>query len=240
MIPEPRGTGYSDRDRYRNPASPAVVRSSPTLDISRASSATPTASSTTSSQATQPNTPTNIFTPDHSGMQTSPQSQPQSQTGTPMPTQTFRLPSPISATSSRTPTTPTSPTRARSTSDLLSEHEKWRREEREQHSAGRNAGLASPNVRSRGSLNALSSGRNGSGEGTSLREESNEQSRDVSVRESLVHHFFRINGVSNFSHTRRAPPWMTLDELLNKLLFMAVSDDGTTCQSGHFNIVLTA
>lgn len=26
---------------------------------------------------------------------------------------------------------------------------------------------------------------------------------------------------------RKPPPWMTLDELMDKLLFLAVSDDGT-------------
>lgn len=191
------GAVRSDRDGFRNPASPAVLVAStpPPWEMSRASSATPTAASATSSQMA------------HAQVMQSSVSMPHPYAQTPVPAaQTFRLPTPTSATSSRTPTTPTSPSRARSTSDLLSEHEKSRREEREQHSAGRNAGVASPSVRTRYSLNALSNA-GGPVEQTNSQDEPREAAREVVPNQT------------------RAPVWMTLDELLDKLLFLSVSDD---------------
>ncbi|KAI0757004.1 ras GEF [Daedaleopsis nitida] len=94
--------------------------------------------------------------------------------------------------------TPASPTRARSTSDLLSEHEKHKREEREVYSSGRNG--------SRTSLHAIS------GLGT----DGPPSTTDVSTSDGAREHSMKES---------RAPPWMSLDDLLNKLLFMAVCDD---------------
>ncbi|CCM01971.1 uncharacterized protein FIBRA_04044 [Fibroporia radiculosa] len=194
----------SDRDGYQNPASPSMLGSAPPWDVSRASSATPTAASATSyippSHSAHAPLETQTYT------DTPPQSESQLQISTPMPNHTFRLPSVNTATTSRIPSTPTSPTRARSTSDLLSEHEKSKREEREQYSVGRSAALSSSNVRSRSSLNALAS-ISGSGDGLQISDDPHEAAREASARES------------------RVPPWLTLEELLNKMLFMAVSDD---------------
>ncbi|KAI0963551.1 hypothetical protein AcW1_000596 [Taiwanofungus camphoratus] len=200
------GSARTERDGYRNPASPSVLGATPPWDISRASSATPTAASTASLQTTYPHSSSHSssHTQSQAQVQVQPPLQSHSQVGTPVPSRGFHLPS-SSPVTARTPSTPTSPTRARSTSDLLSEHEKSKREEREQHSGGR-AVLNSPSIRSRGSLNALS-GMGSNGDGSNVLDDSNEASREVSVRES------------------RAPPWMTLEELLNKLLFIAVSDD---------------
>ncbi|TFY69742.1 hypothetical protein EVJ58_g219 [Rhodofomes roseus] len=201
------GSARSERDGYRNPASPSVLGALTASEISRASSATPTAASVGAAHlsSSYPQAQQYLSQP-MTQTETPPQSQPPSHMGTPLPSHALRLPSPSVSAPSRTPTTPTSPSRTRSTSDLLSEHEKSRREEREQYSAGRNVGHGSPNVRNRGSLNALSS-IGGSGEGGNTADDSHDASRDVSVKES------------------RAPPWMVLDELLDKLLFMAVSDD---------------
>ncbi|KAH9937673.1 ras guanine nucleotide exchange factor domain-containing protein [Fomitopsis serialis] len=201
------GSARSERDGYRNPASPSVLGALTASEISRASSATPTAASVGATHlvASYPQTQP-YLSQSMTQTETPPQSQPPSHMGTPLPSHAFRLPSPSGPPPSRTPTTPTSPSRARSTSDLLSEHEKSKREEREQYSAGRIVAHGSPNVRNRGSLNALSTV-GGSGEGGNTADDSHDASRDVSVKES------------------RAPPWMVLDELLDKLLFMAVSDD---------------
>ncbi|KZT74642.1 ras GEF [Daedalea quercina L-15889] len=200
------GSARSERDGYRNPASPSVLGALTASEISRASSATPTAASVGATQLVSSYSQTQPFlSQPMTQTETPPQSQPPSHMGTPHPSHALRLPSPSGPTPSRTPTTPTSPSRARSTSDLLSEHEKSKREERESHSAGRNVAHGSPNVRSRGSLNALTV--TSSGEGGHIADDSHDASRDVSVKES------------------RAPPWMVLDELLDKLLFMAVSDD---------------
>ncbi|OBZ79615.1 hypothetical protein A0H81_01151 [Grifola frondosa] len=110
----------------------------------------------------------------------------------------------------RTPSTPTSPTRARSTSDLLSEHEKSKREEREQH-VGK---LGMAGMRSRGSLHTHP-GAAGSTDGLIHMDEAHDGTREISMKGS------------------RAPPWMSLEDLLNKLLFMAVSDDDPVFVS-HF------
>ncbi|KAH9946633.1 ras GEF [Amylocystis lapponica] len=191
----------SERDGYRNPASPSVLGATSPADISRASSATPTASSTVASHLNQLHS---SLTPSTQA-QVQSVSQSQSEQQTPVPSGSFNLPT-SPGPPQHSPSTPASPTRARSTSDLLSEHEKSKREEREQHTGPRTSGLGSPGMRSRGSLNALS-GMGGSGEALNGVEEGNEGIRDLSGRES------------------RVPPWMTLDELLDKLLFMAVSDD---------------
>ena len=88
------------RDTFRNPASPAVISSPMHWDISRASSTTPTASSTVTG-----NSPLSS----------------QARIRSP------RLPT-ASEEAPRTPRTPMSPTRTRSMSDLLSERERQDRE----------------------------------------------------------------------------------------------------------------
>lgn len=92
--------GASSRDAFRNPASPAIIPSPMHWDISRASSTTPTASSTVTG-----NSPLSS----------------QARIRSP------RLPT-ASEESPRTPRTPMSPTRTRSMSDLLSERERQDRE----------------------------------------------------------------------------------------------------------------
>lgn len=117
-----------------NPASPALLSSGspPPWEISRASSATPTPSSSSLTQ-TQPA---------YASHRTSGHAPSQS---TSHATRAYRLP--VTSASSGAPPTPASPTRARSTSDLLSEHEKSRRVERESHATvytiGRNGSHAS-------------------------------------------------------------------------------------------------
>lgn len=83
-------------DDYRNPASPDMI-SSPSPPWEGSGSATPLASAASSSSAVN-------FAPG----------------------QTVRLPPLPTIPASRTSTTPNSPTRARSTGDLLSEHESSR------------------------------------------------------------------------------------------------------------------
>lgn len=103
-----RGTN-GDRDSLQNPASPSILSTTYATpwDISRADSATPTASSATSMQASQ----------SHFGRTLKPRSN--------------RTSPPTSPDSPHSPPTPTSPARARSMSDLLSEAESARRDHRE-------------------------------------------------------------------------------------------------------------
>ena len=173
VVTESSDGARSERDGYRNPASPSVLGATAPGDISRASSATPTASSAVSSQIAPTHPLLLSSTPKQA------QSVAQSQQ-TPVPAASFRLPS-SSGSSQRSPSTPTSPTRARSTSDLLSEHEKSKREEREHHTGSRSSGLGSP-MRSRGSLNALEH-MSGSGEALNGVDESHEGAKE-SGRES--------------------------------------------------------
>lgn len=137
--PDMAGLAFNDREKLWNPASPSVLTTIPApWDISRASSATPTASSMQQVQPAQ--------TQQHAPAQVRP----------------MHIPlSPISVNPPRSPSTPTSPTRARSTSDLMSEHEKSRRENREREergrestSSGRSAMLGPPRVKSRRSSHA--------------------------------------------------------------------------------------
>lgn len=100
-------------DLPRNPASPAwlLSQSPPPWDISRASSATPTASSSAHT----------VQKPSIS-----------SRSSSHVPSQSISQPvrgyqRPLGSSISGTPSTPTSPTRVRSTGDLLSEHEKSRK-----------------------------------------------------------------------------------------------------------------
>ncbi|OCH96179.1 ras GEF [Obba rivulosa] len=207
----------NSRHGYRNPASPSVLDAPSPSEIERASSATPTASfipsdqrrsrSLRSSHSTIPLHPLQpaSLSPPQSPLSSS--SSPRSPSST--PSRAFHTAQPLP----RTPTTPQSPSRARSTGDLLLEHEKSRREERELYVA-----RGGPSTRSRGSLHAAGSASSGP---VSPRTDANglpdvhEAPRDASIKDS------------------RAPPWMTLDELLNKLLFVAVSD-GEPMFVSHF------
>ncbi|RPD82566.1 ras GEF [Lentinus tigrinus ALCF2SS1-7] len=173
---------------HRNPASPAFLTSSspPPWEISRASSATPTAAS---SHPINPQASPTNRTSSHAPSQSTSQA-------------TRAYHKPLSSTSSGIIPAPASPTRAHSTSDLFSEHEKSKRDEREGHAA-------LYNVAKNGSHNSLHAH-------TGLGTDGPPSTTDVSTSE----------GAGNLSvKESRAPPWMSLDDLLNKLLFMAVCDD---------------
>lgn len=126
----------ADRDGYSNPASPAVLTNTAPWDISRASSATPTASSsaisamTSTPQARSVNLPPPI-TPSHSysASQGSVQNSATPTRATHSPTQNR-----VSLTS-----TSSSPTRARSTNDPFSDHDKSKRDGKEVYASSRNA-----------------------------------------------------------------------------------------------------
>jgi hypothetical protein len=106
--------------------------------------------------------------------------------------------------SSRPPSAPTSPTRARSTSDLLSEHEKSKNQARPFDSNGSR----------RNSIITLGIGGSVSSDqldtSATMADEADEPpgSKEPEARQS------------------RPAQWATLDELLDKLLFLAVSGDG--------------
>ncbi|KAL1951959.1 hypothetical protein VTO73DRAFT_1108 [Trametes versicolor] len=172
-------------DLPRNPASPAwlLSQSPPPWDISRASSATPTASSSAHT-AQQPSI---------SG-----------RTSSHVPSQSISQPArgyqrPLGSSISGTPSTPTSPTRVRSTGDLLSEHEKSKKRA-SVYNGGRNSSHSSFH-----SHQVTGLGVDGPSSMTDI--STSDGARDMSMKES------------------RAPPWMSLEDLLNKLLFMAVCDD---------------
>ncbi|KAI0639385.1 ras GEF [Trametes polyzona] len=181
-------------DSQRNPASPAwlLSQSPPPWDISRASSATPTASSSahTLQQQSAISSRPSSHAPSSSISQTSP------------PTRGYHRP--LAGSNPNSPSSPTSPTRVRSTGDLLSEHEKSKREEREVHASvykgGRNSSHSSFHAHQNTGL-----GTDGPSSMTDV--STSDGVRDISMKES------------------RAPPWMSLEDLLNKLLFMAVCDD---------------
>ncbi|KAL7285299.1 hypothetical protein ACG7TL_000394 [Trametes sanguinea] len=181
----------NENDSYRNPASPAGMSPPSPRDISRASSATPTASSSPYSiqQPSAINRPAS-HTPSQSishGSQS---------------TRGYHVS--MGGATSATSGSPASPTRVRSTGDLLSEHEKSRREEREGHvgiyNGARNSSHSSFHAHQSSSV-----GTDGPSSTTDI--SMSDGARDMSMKES------------------RAPPWMSLDDLLNKLLFMAVCDD---------------
>ncbi|KAI0825148.1 ras GEF [Trametes gibbosa] len=183
---DPDGNEYP-----QNPASPAwlLSQSPPPWDISRASSATPTASSSVHT-VQQPSVSSRLssHTPSQSishGSQ-----------------QVRGYQRPLAGSTTGTPSTPTSPTRVRSTGDLLSEHEKSKREEREVHASIYNGGRNS----SHSSFHAHQ-GLGADGPSSVTDVSTSDGTRDVTGKES------------------RAPPWMSLEDLLNKLLFMAVCDD---------------
>ncbi|TBU48354.1 ras GEF [Dichomitus squalens] len=179
-------------DYQGNPASPNAVSSAspPPWEISRASSVTPTASSSYRRESIQQSSPTNRTLGHAPSQSISHASRPYHR--------------PVTNPPSGVPT-PASPTRARSTSDLLSEHEKSKREEREGHTTVYNAGRNS----SHASLQAHAvAGLGLDGPSSTTDVSTSDGVRDLSTKESS-----------------RAPPWMSLDDLLNKLLFMAVCDD---------------
>ncbi|KAM5535450.1 hypothetical protein V8D89_010972 [Ganoderma adspersum] len=165
-----------------NPASPALLSSGspPPWEISRASSATPTASSSNPVQPLPASTNNRIS--GHAPSQS-----------TSHASRAYHMP--LATAPSGVPHTPASPTRARSTSDLLSEHEKSKREERVGHATVYNT------VRngSHASLQAHAI--------TGLSMEGPSSATDISTSDGPC------------------PPWMGLEDLLNKLLFMAVCDD---------------
>ncbi|KAI0651839.1 ras GEF [Trametes meyenii] len=180
-----------ESDPHRNPASPAwlLSPSPPPWDISRASSATPTASS--SIHTVQP--PLSINRPSSHAPSQSISHGSQAVRGYHRP-----------LTNSTPGSSPASPTRVRSTGDLLSEHEKSKREEREVHVVGYNGARNS----SHSSFRARqTSGLGTDGAPSTTDVSTSDVAKDMSMKES------------------RAPPWMSLEDLLNKLLFMAVCDD---------------
>ncbi|KAI0094911.1 ras guanine nucleotide exchange factor domain-containing protein [Irpex rosettiformis] len=168
-------SGGRERSFHRNPASPAVL-TSPPLEISRASSATPTASSAGAAYS-----PTFVSNGIHS--------------------------SHVISTSEDSSHNSTSASRTRSMSDLLSEREpNWDTDGRGQSVLGMSG------TRSRTSSHSALPGPE---QVSNSLDDGNEPSQSVISRES------------------RPPRWLTLDELLDKLLFVAVSEDDPTFIS-HF------
>ncbi|KAJ6519841.1 ras guanine nucleotide exchange factor domain-containing protein [Mycena sanguinolenta] len=160
---------------YRNPASPVLLISPPPWETSR--TVTPTASSSVSSMSTSQG-PTSSRLPN-----------------APLPT----IPA------SRAPTVPNSPTRARSTGDLLSEHEKSRTRDWQIDKEGTFNGIG------RSNSNAVSIQKSPS---------SSAEAVDVVVDPP--------NKKESKEKDASSRPWATLDELLDKLLFLAVSGDDPT------------
>ncbi|KAJ7786334.1 ras guanine nucleotide exchange factor domain-containing protein [Mycena metata] len=167
----------SDID-YRNPASPVLLISPPPWETSR--TVTPTAASSVSSMST--------LSQGHSAVSRLPNA--------PLPT----IPA------SRAPTVPNSPTRARSTGDLLSEHEKSRTRDFQIDNDGSFAGAMA-----RSNSNALPL-----------------QKTPPSSAEVLDVVVPPPNKTESKEKDARSRPWATLDELLDKLLFLAVSGDDPT------------
>ncbi|KAH8102648.1 ras GEF [Cristinia sonorae] len=175
LNPDALLSARDDTDPQYNPASPAILSSTPSpWDINRAESATPTAASSFFG-STQP--------------------------------QRQRLLSHAPPTSSDGTVSPTSPVRARSTSDLLSEN---RREGERDWDRSTNSGSVIISLNGTGSGASLQLGPLPPSEAMSLGslDEGAEASREnVSSKEP------------------RASPWVSLQDLLNKLLFLAVSED---------------
>ena len=157
-------------DEYQgNPASPKVISSAspPPWEISRASSATPTGSSSHPRDSFQQSSPTNR-TSGHTPSQSISHA-----------TRPYHMPL-TNAASSPTPT-PASPTRARSTNDLLSEHEKSKREERDGHTTVYNTGRNS----SHASLQAhVGTGLGLDGPSSTTDVSTSDGARDLSMKES--------------------------------------------------------
>ncbi|KAF7969341.1 hypothetical protein HWV62_27669 [Athelia sp. TMB] len=106
---------------------------------------------------------------------------------------------------SRVPSVPTSPTRARSMSDLLSEHEKSRTQ-----------------GRSEGSLSIMTLGVTGS--------VSSDQLQPMSAEEEPKAPNSRMLGLK----PPRPTQWATLDELLHRLMFVGISGDDSTFVTNFF------
>ncbi|KAJ7103511.1 ras guanine nucleotide exchange factor domain-containing protein [Mycena belliarum] len=167
----------SDID-YRNPASPVLLISPPPWETSR--TVTPTASSSASSMST--------VSQGQSALSRLPNS--------PLPT----IPA------SRSPTVPNSPTRARSTGDLLYEHEKSRTRDWQLE---KDAVLAGGIARSNSNAIPL-------------------QKTPPTMEEPDVIVDSPPNRKEVKEKDASSRPWATLDELLDKLLFLAVSGDDPT------------
>lgn len=105
---------------------------------------------------------------------------------------------------SRSPTVPNSPTRARSTGDLLSEHEKSRTRDWQIDKDGAYNGIG------RSSSNAVVM----------------QQTPPTSTEVLDVIVDPPPNKKESKEKDASSRPWATLDELLDKLLFLAVSGDG--------------
>ncbi|KAJ7630961.1 ras guanine nucleotide exchange factor domain-containing protein [Roridomyces roridus] len=163
----------SDAD-YRNPASPVLLISPPPWETSR--TVTPTASSSVSSMSTLSQGQTALSRPPNAPLPTIP--------------------------ASRSPTVPNSPTRARSTGDLLSEHEKSRTRDWQ---IEKDANLTSSITRSNSSVQQKPSADVAEVVAEPPPNQKDPREKDASSR-----------------------PWATLDELLDKLLFLAVSGDDPT------------
>ncbi|THH16724.1 hypothetical protein EUX98_g9256 [Antrodiella citrinella] len=176
LNPEALLTSRDDGNPQYNPASPAILASTPSpWDINRAESATPTASS--SFFGSQPR---------------------------------LRLLSHVPPSSSDSTQSPTSPVRARSTNDLLSS---WRDSDRD-WDLSTNSGSVVISVNGTGSAASVQLPPYIPSEGLNL------GSLDEVAEGSRAH-------VPSTKESR-APPWVGLQDLLNKLLFLAVSDDDTT------------
>lgn len=182
-------TGCNGQDpNYRNPASPDNLGPLPPWENPRMPRP-----STESSRVVTPTTPssmTSIRTVVHTQSQVIPSRLQQAST---MP----------SIPSSRSPSAPTSPTRARSTSDL---HEKWK-----------NQGQPFDGNRSgRNSILTLGIG------GSVSSDQLNTSATVVGEAEEEI-----SNSIEPSEPKQSRPAqWATLDELLDKLLFLAVSGDG--------------
>lgn len=114
---------------------------------------------------------------------------------------------------SRSPTVPNSPTRARSTGDLLSEHEKSRTRDwqiEKDAALNVNGGIA----RSNSSAVPQQKTPPISGEAMDVVVDPPPNQKDIKEKDAS------------------SRPWATLDELLDKLLFLAVSGDG----EHHFSL----
>ncbi|KAF8516181.1 ras guanine nucleotide exchange factor domain-containing protein [Hysterangium stoloniferum] len=128
----------------------------------------------------------------------------------PSPTRSVQTPTP------RPPSVPTSPTRVKSTNDLVSEVEKGRQEGREQR-------RGSLDGRS-GSLNQSMDRSAGSPHDEALGVASEE--KEEYLEQGLVNE--EIKGKRGKGNDPPAMPWATLEELLDKLFFLAVSGDDPT------------
>lgn len=119
----------------------------------------------------------------------------------------------------RSPNTPSSPTRTRSTGDLLHGLERSRREWPER-STEQIAPDVIPDPRS-----SSSDAPRSAGEVIHGVEEQHEEPKDEREKQPLVLPSLAARAIL-LTSSRRPAQWATLDELLDKLLFLAVSGDG--------------